>query len=191
MSEPVTALNGASFQGLVTVSESPRRGMITLRGDLEKLAATVTGISGTRMPDRGRFETAGDNLLAWMSPDELMLMLPAGRVPEALAELAETLSDTHHMAVEVTDARALFRLSGDEAAVRETLAKLAPVDFAPAAFPAGTFRRSRLAQIPAAFWAEAGGGCGVMCFRSVARYAFDALSAAADPGGRVGHFGES
>ena len=34
MSEPVSALNGASFEGLVTLTDRGPTGMITLRGDL-------------------------------------------------------------------------------------------------------------------------------------------------------------
>ncbi|MDF1856080.1 sarcosine oxidase subunit gamma family protein [Pseudooceanicola sp.] len=190
MSELLTPLLGKSYDGLVQVAELPRRGMITLRGDISTatMRNVTTGLTGTAMPGRGRVELAGDGMLAWMSPDELLLVLPADRVPRALERIAKDLASAHHLALDVSDARAMIRVSGADAAVRDTLAKLAPVDFSAKAFPAGSFRRSRLAQVPAAFWCAGAGDFGLICFRSVAEYAFSALSNAADPAGTVGHY---
>jgi len=190
MSEPVTPLAGAVFDGAVRVEEQPRRGMITLRGPHADpaFAEAVRGVCDLSVPATGTFTAEGDHLLTWMSPDELMLMLPPARVAEALLRLASDLSGQHHMAVEVTDARALFRVSGDGPAVRDALAKLAPVDFSADAFGPGRFRRTRLAQVPAALWCEADGSFGVMCFRSVAHYAFTALTVAAAKDARVGFY---
>lgn len=42
-----------------------------------------------------------------------------------------------------------------------------------------------MAQIPAAIWMEPDGTFGVICFRSVAEYAFDLLKTAAMPGSAV------
>jgi len=71
---------------------------------------------------------------------------------------------------------------------REVMAKLAPVDLAPAAFTPGMFRRTRMAQVPAAFWMPEEDVFRVVCFRSVAQYVFDLLSIAAQPGSEVGAF---
>ncbi|MEP2203837.1 MAG: sarcosine oxidase subunit gamma, partial [Tateyamaria sp.] len=67
-------------------------------------------------------------------------------------------------------------------------AKLAPVDLAPGQFTSGMFRRTRMGQVPAAFWLREDGVFEVICFRSVAQYMFDLLSVAAQPGSEVGHF---
>jgi sarcosine oxidase subunit gamma len=50
------------------------------------------------------------------------------------------------------------------------------------------FRRTRMGQVPAAFWLRDDGAFEVICFRSVARYMFDQLCVAAQPGSAVGHF---
>ena len=187
MSDPITPLNGASFQGFATVRECPRRGMITLRGDLSGPMGDIAAeLAETLVPRPGRIASAAGRTLGWMSPDELLLMVPPDEVPGALARIATALAGTHHLAAEVTDARALLRVEGEGA--REVMAKLMPVDFAPQAFQPGQLRRSRLAQVPAAVWAEEDGAFGVMCFRSVAAYVFAALSTAAEPGGEVGYF---
>ena len=76
----------------------------------------------------------------------------------------------------------------DAEARREVMAKLAPVDLAPASFTPGMFRRTRIAQVPAAFWMPQEGVFRVVCFRSVAQYVFDVLCVAAQPGSEVGAF---
>ena len=84
------------------------------------------------------------------------------------------------------NARAMVRLSGKGA--REVLAKLSPVDLAPGSFGPGDFRRTRVAQVAAAFWMEADESFRIVCFRSVAEYLFGVLKVAAQPGSEVGYF---
>ena len=81
--------------------------------------------------------------------------------------------------MEVSDARAVFRLTGDLDAAREVLAKLTPADLSPTAFGEGEVRRTKLGQVAAAFWIE-DGGITLVSFRSVAAYVFDLLSNAAE-----------
>ena len=75
-----------------------------------------------------------------------------------------------------------------EQAIREVLAKLSPADMRISALPVGRVRRTRLAQVPAAFWFTDDSEAVVICFRSVADYVFGLLSTAAQPGSEVGHF---
>ncbi|MGR3703526.1 MAG: sarcosine oxidase subunit gamma [Paracoccaceae bacterium] len=193
MSEPFSALNGASFQGLVTLRDCGPTGMITLRGDLAApaMAQALDKAMGLSMPTPRRIVATADGIrqVAWMSPDELLLILPYGQVSDALAALNTALAGTHHLAENVSDARALIAVTGPDAAVREVLAKLAPVDLHPDHFPQGEIRRTRLAQVAAAFWITEAGQAHVICFRSVAHYVFDLLSAAADPAAAVEYFG--
>lgn len=190
MSNTVSALDGATFAGIVSVEDAGLTGMITLRGDLSDagLRDAVTGLTGTDFPEARRAETAGDHAVCWMSPDELLIVLPYDSVGAALATLGEKLSGTHHLAVDVSDARAVIRLSGKAAALRETLAKLTPADMRSSSLPVGEMRRTRLAQVPAAFWFEDDGTAHVICFRSVARYVFGILRQSAEPGSEVGYF---
>lgn len=193
MSEPVSALNGASFQGLVTLRDCGPTGMITLRGDLatKPMAQALDKVMGLPLPAPRRIvaQTDGTRRVAWMSPDELLLIMPYEQVAEALAAVEAALAGTHHLAENVSDARALIAVTGPDAAMREVLAKLAPVDLHPGHFPQGEIRRTRLAQVAAAFWITEAGQAHVICFRSVAHYVFDLLSAAADPAAVVEYFG--
>ncbi|MEL7092076.1 MAG: sarcosine oxidase subunit gamma family protein [Pseudomonadota bacterium] len=180
MSEPVTALGGAQFTGTTTVTEAALTGMITLRGDLSaaKLKKAAKDATGLTLPSQGHIAQKGDAAIAWMSPDEVLLLCPYDRVGATVAAMSETLGDSFAMVVDVSDARAMFTLSGDATAV---LSKLAPVDVSDAAFPPGTFRRTRLAQVAAAFWRAEDDTYHVICFRSVAQYVFDILKNAAQP----------
>jgi sarcosine oxidase subunit gamma len=186
MSKAVSALQGASFEGFVKVEETGLRGMITLRGDLEsaEMAAAVKAATGADMPALRKVVTGDKGAVAWMSPDELLVVVDYATVNDSVAVLTEALSGVHALVANVSDARAVYRVSGDGS--RDALAKLAPVDFGKDAFGAGDIRRSRFAQVPAAVWGNADGSFEVICFRSVAQYVFDLLRVSAQKGGEVG-----
>lgn len=188
MSSAVSALNGASARGFVTVTEAGPRGMITLRGDLslKKLQNAATKLTGTAFPEQGRCVIEGESGIAWMSPDELLILCPYDQARDITERLVKAMGTTHHLAANVSDARAMFTLQGVD--IREALAKLTPADLSPAAFAPGQFRRSRVAQVPAAFWMNDDETLHLICFRSVAQYMFDLLNTASLPGSEVGYF---
>jgi len=181
MSDPVSALQGAKFDGFASIREIGPLGMITLRAnDLKSLENAIKAAVGTKLPTQRRIEIAGNRACGWMSQDEYLLVMPYPEVANALAALAKTLAGTHHLAVDVSDARAVFRLEGDLAT--DVLRKLTPVDldnFAP-----GELRRSRAAQVAVAFWKQ-DGGFTVVCFRSVAGYVMGLLTHSAMPGSEL------
>ena len=189
MYEPATATGGAGYSdGIASIRELPARGMISLRGDLSAAALrkAVTDAAGLGLPERGTLTIGADRAVAWMSPDELLLMCPYAGVPQALEQIGSRMAKMHGLAVNVSDARAVFAVAGPRA--REVIAKLAPVDMSPEAFTPGMFRRTRMAQVPAAFWMQEDGAVIVVCFRSVGQYMFDLLKTAAQPGSEVGLF---
>ena len=185
MSETVSALNHAEFDGVSHVSEIGLQGMITLRGDLsvKTITSAATKASGVSMPAMNTVKSDGSNGLCWMSPDELLVLCAYDDVGPVLTKMQKALDKTHALAVNVSDARAVFRVSGPNA--RDVMAKLCPVDFSPAAFKTGMFRRSRMAQVPAAFWMCDEQTFQIICFRSVADYVFELLKGAAQPGSEV------
>ncbi len=189
MSDAVSALSGAEYEGYVVVREVGLQGMVTLRGDLAatKVKSAVKKVAGVAVPDVWSVALSGDKGVAWMSPDEVMVMVPYSEAGATVAALDKALKGQHFLAVNVSDARAVFEVKG--AAVREVVAKLAPVDMAPEAFKPGQFRRTRFAQVAAAFWMVDEETVRVVCFRSVAEYMFNLLKDAAEPGGEVGFFG--
>jgi sarcosine oxidase subunit gamma len=187
MSEARSALPGAAFAGTVRIEEVGLRGMVTLRADLRaaKVRKAVKDAVGVDIPGTRKTALAGGRGALWMSPDELLVLHTDA--PATVAKLSKALEGVHHLAVEVSDARAVFRLTGDLDAAREVLAKLTPADLSPAAFVEGEVRRTKLGQVAAAFWIE-DDGITLVSFRSVARYVFDLLSNAAASGTEVGYW---
>lgn len=169
----------------VTITLAGPTGMITLRGDLATVSPACTALIGAAMPGVCKMTQGPGGSIVWMSPDEVLLVLPPAAVTPALAQIAETLEGQHHLAVDVSDARAMFSLAGPDA--RELLGKLTPADLRPAAFGPGTARRSQLGQVAAAFWMTDDATIHVVCFRSVGDYMQDLLRVSADAGS-VGHY---
>ena len=184
MSNAVSALQGASFDGYCKVEEAGLVGMITLRGDLSSagVAKAVKAATGADMPGQGEIIEGAKGRAGWMSPDELLLIVDHAKAADFVAAASKSLAKEHALVVNVSDARAVYRVTGD--AVREVLAKLSPADTA--AMVPGQLRRTRIAQIPAAFYLTDEKTAELICFRSVAQYAFDILKDAAMSGGEVG-----
>ena len=184
MSNSISQAN-APFEGYVTVSADAPMGMLTLRGDLSSkpfITALKKSVS-TDLPSACQITHDEKMSVAWMSPDELLILTPYDQVAGLQAKLQKALGKKHFLLADVSDARVSFTLSGDK--VREVIAKLAPVDLAPDHFAPGMFRRTRFGQISAAFWLLSETEVRVICFRSVAEFMFNQLSAAARPGSEV------
>ncbi len=184
LARPLMEGTADSGAGGLKLSVQPLRGMVTLRADLSDatVAKAVKDAVGSDMPG---VRKATDTAL-WMSPDELLLLCPYGEQADVVGKLTDALADTHHLAVDVSDARTLFRLEGDTA--REVLAKGAPVDLARGQFTVGDLRRTRISHVAAAFW-QSGEGPDVfeiICFRSYARYLWDWLEESSREGSMPG-----
>jgi len=182
MSDPVSALGGAVYDGFATVKEIGPLGMISLRvkADMPGLAEAIRGAVGTGVPAQRQIEFNGGKAAGWMSPDEYLLILPYEETGAALLALGSALQGQHHLAVVVSDARAVFRIEGDRA--DQVLAKLCPVDLPKLA--EGELRRTRAAQVAVAFCRQ-GDGFTLVCFRSVAGYVMGLLQHSAMPGSEL------
>ncbi len=159
-----------------TVTDVPPGGMILLRGSLADAAfAEVLTGCGISVPGTRQIVPCTVGQVGWMSPDELLVFCEATASADLALRLDAALSGQHALVLRVDDMRARFRIAGPGA--RGALAKLCPVDMARIA-PA-ELRRTRLAQIPAAFWTENGADFDLVCFQSVAGYARNVLTQAA------------
>lgn len=152
-------------------------GMVTIRADQGACGAVIAAAAGVALPTQGRITHEGGRSLGWMSPDELLLTLPADELPAVLSALEVALAGQHALVVDVSDMRAVFDITGPKAA--QVLAKLSPTDFA--TLPPDALRRSRAAQAAVAFW-RCGAGFRLVGFRSVADYLTTILTNAALPG---------
>ena len=173
------------FQGYVNVSQVMDQSMFTLRANLAstKIKAALQLAMSVALPKPGACATAGACTLAWMSPDELLIIAPSAEVQKLYSSLDTALIGLHVLLEDVSNARAKFILTG--AHVREVLAKLAPMDTHPAQFPVGSFNRTRFAQVAGAVFMEKDDMISLICFRSVQDYVFELFSAAAAHGSEV------
>lgn len=183
MSEAVSALEGKAYEGFAAVSEGGLQGMITLRGNLSgaKLKKAVKSVAGVEVPAPRRIAVRDGKGAGWMSPDELLILVPYDQARAAVEALSAALAGEHHLVADVSDARALFRISGPKAV--QVLMKLCPVDFPSLA--EGELRRTRAAQVAAALWKSGDDEYTLVSFRSVAAYVFGALEVSARPGSEL------
>ena len=182
MFDPTSALGGATFGGFAQIREIGPVGMISLRCDLADpaLAAAVKTITGNKLPKQRQIEMKDGKAAGWMSPDELLLILSYKDVAKAIDIISKKLFGVHHLAADVSDARAVFQVTGPKA--NDVLAKLCPADLS--ALGPNELRRTRAAQVAAAFWKE-GDGYTLVSFRSVAGYVMGLLEHSAAPGSEL------
>ena len=183
MSKAVSALGGVSHKGFAEVADAGLHGMITLRGDLAsaKMKKAVKAATGTTMPAPRRIVIEGRKAAAWMSPDELLILVPYAAAQETVATLEKALEGEHHLAADVSDARAVFTIKGARA--DQVLMKLCPVEMAGLA--EGEIRRTRAAQVAAAFWKSGPEEFTLVSFRSVAGYVMGLLETSARAGSAI------
>mgnify|MGYP003482388027 FL=1 len=178
-----SAPGGVVPTGFAEIVEASLRGMITLRGDLasKKLAAAVKAATGTAVPGPRRIVLKGDKGAAWMSPDELLILVPYAGVAEAMAALEKALGAEHALVADVSDARATFAIRGPKA--DQVLRKLSPADLD--TLTQVEIRRTRIAQVAGAFWRSGPEEFTLVTFRSVAAYVMALLETSARPGSEL------
>ncbi len=163
---------------IATIEPAGPQGMVSLRADLSDtaVARAVKAATGCALPGPRRIVAAGGKAAAWMSPDELLLLVPHDDAPGVTAGLAKALAGIHHLATEVSDARAMFAIRG--AGADDVVAKLCPADME--RLPEGEIRRTRAAQVAAALWRSGEDEISLVAFRSVAGYVERLLEVAAE-----------
>lgn len=159
-------------------------GQVTLRADLSvsAVAKVLTEVTGLEMPGTLKVTQNGAARAVWMSPDELLLLVSDAAA--CVAQLTEALEGHHHMALDVSDARTVLRLTGDS--VGEVLAKGVPCDVSDHGCPPGTARRTHLAGLAVGLWRLDDKTWEVVCFRSFAHHLEAWLATAATEGAQVG-----
>jgi glycine cleavage system aminomethyltransferase T len=126
----VSALEWGGGRGLVEVREMGLQGMVSLRADLSKAAGAVKKVTGARCRAARGVSAGKACTVAWMSPDELLILCDHDAADQIVAELGSGAEGQHHLAVNVSDARAMFSLTGEAGALRDVLAKITPADMA-------------------------------------------------------------
>lgn len=167
-------------EALATVSRMDGIGMITLRGDMARIGQVAASVLGADVPQQRQICLHKDHHIGWMSPDELLCLLPAARLAGALEAMQTDLTEDHALVVDVSDARVVFDVTGPHA--DDVVAKLSPADLT--RLGDDELRRTRTAQVAAAFW-RIEAGFRIISFRSTADYLKTVLENAALPGSQL------
>jgi len=195
MSKPEfrSALAGvAPKDGLaIAISEVNDLGMIDVRGDAADRAfrTAFKKVIGCDVPAKPRTSIAAkDSEVLWLSVDQWLVLVPRRQVKDTVSALRSALRDIHSLAIDLSDARTIIRLEGED--VREILMKGAPVDLTLPEFGVGSVRRLRLGDVAALVHIRAlnPGVIDLYVFRSYARFAWDWVEATAGESARVGLF---
>ena len=182
----VSALSAARTRDtIIGIDDTGPRGQVTLKGNLAStgLAAAVREVASVDVPNVWRAAWEGERGAVWMAPDELLLLLPYAEAPAAVARLDEMLAGHHCLAVDVSDMRAILRLTGPLAG--EVLAKGVPCDLRDRAFPPGSARRTTTAGIAVALWRREAELWEIAAFRSHAHHLMAFMEDGARPGSEV------
>jgi len=181
-------------QGLsIALKEIDDRGMIDVRGlaSDDRFTAAVKEVLGFELPLTPRTSAKqGDISAFWLSIDQWLVTLPRADVRSFHARLSTTLEEVHSLVVDMSDARTILRLEGDN--VREVLNKATSVDFTGSDMVEGAVRRLRYAEIAAMVHVISTDPdvVDLYVFRSYADYAWNYLLATAKEAARIKLFGK-
>ena len=125
------------------------RGQIIVRGntDLPKFADAIERVLGLRPPVKPTTAVGGADFprLLWLGPDEWLVLTEDALKETTLEQLTETLVGQHFQVVDVSDARAVFGLTGPRA--RNVLEKGCPLDLHSRVFGAGRSTRTVVGRV--------------------------------------------
>ncbi len=127
--------------------EEVNLGMIDLRGDLgdKKFVSAVKKALGVTLPSKPRRSVHKNDVdCLWLSPDQWLITCAPEQKAALLSALKKALGSIHSLAVDVSHARCVLRLTGDCA--RETLMKGSSVDLSTKECDAGYVRRLLFAE---------------------------------------------
>jgi sarcosine oxidase, subunit gamma len=176
----------------ISIREITSRGMIDVRGLTtdRKFMSAAKSVLGFDLPKAPRTSASfGDIKALWLSPDQWLILCNGDKANDLHTELVKELGNTHSLAVNVSDMRAVIRLEGE--GVRETLMKGSSLDLTDGSYTPGTVRRLRFAEIAALLHVVEDTVIDLYVFRSYADYTWEFLLKAARKGSEVRLFSNS
>ena len=200
MSEPRTASplahrsdRGGALGLSVRMREVGDRAMIDMRGltSERKFMAGAQDVLGFALPKSPRTSASADDVTAlWLSVDQWLITAERSRGRTLADALQEKLRGSHCLIADMSDARAIFRLEGDN--VREVLNKGSSVDFTSGRHGAGSVRRILFGQCAAMVHvvSEQPDVVDFYVFRSYADHAWRYLLATAREAAHIRLFGK-
>ena len=154
----------------VSMSESPHRVLLELRGDpgSKVFLAAVEQATGLALPIKSPDSAvAGTRAALWLGPDRWLIVAP-GEDDSFGDALRLALAEIHHAVTEVSDSFATIRLAGPN--TRDVLAKGCTLDLHPRTFAAGHVAQSTLAKAQVILHQPRDGIFEIYTRRSIAEY---------------------
>jgi sarcosine oxidase, subunit gamma len=172
----------------IVIEELRDRGMIDLKGDPAEpgFLDAVKAVLGLDLPLVPRSSvTSGATTVLWLSTDQWLIVLPYAGSEQMTERLHAALAPFHALAVDLSDARSIFRIAGLGA--REVVMKGASVDLTHTDCVVGTVRRFNFADLAAMVhvMSDRPETLDLYVFRSVGSYVRRFLDTAARPDARL------
>jgi sarcosine oxidase subunit gamma len=172
----------------IVIEELRDRGMIDLKGDPAEpgFLDAVRAVLGLDLPLVPRSSvTSGATTVLWLSTDQWLIVLPYAGSEQMTERLHAALAPFHALAVDLSDARSIFRIAGLGA--REVVMKGASVDLTHTDCVVGTVRRFNFADLAAMVhvMSDRPETLDLYVFRSVGSYVRRFLDTAARPDARL------
>lgn len=164
--------NAKAAEAGVVMREMPFARYINVRGDVQgPLNAEIKKLTGLALPDKPNTYHQNDKediQIAWLGPDEWMVIASREGLPGFEQQLREALPEEHMAITDVSHGYTAISIQGEHA--RDLLAKGTPVDVSPEGLPAGAFVQTLLGKSAVMIWAESVDTLGVIVRRSFAEY---------------------
>ena len=156
-------------------------GMISLRADLsdKKFQNIIKDVFKINVPNKLEFTSNKNLYIAWISPNELLLISKnLNEVTKLIKSIEDSLKGIEALVLDVSSSRTVFSIKGS--LWRELLAKGTPINLRPNKFTSSSFRRTRLGQVSTAFWMVKTDQIYIVCGRSFQEFFFKWLCNAAN-----------
>lgn len=166
---------------LFNISALDQFGMLTVRAEINnrKFQKIIKDSFKLKVPSRLKISSNKNFFLAWMSPNEIMLIAKnQHEIKSIKSSIENDLAGLETLVLDVSSSRTIFSVNGYF--WRELLAKGSPINLFPSEFNSGSFRRTRLGQVSTAFWMIKEDEIYVLCGQSYKNFFFKWLCNAAD-----------
>ena len=166
---------------LFNISALDQFGMLTVRAEIKnrKFQKIIKDFFKLRVPSRLKISTNKNFFLAWMSPNEILVITKnQDEIKTIKSNIENDLEKMEALVLDVSSSRTIFSIKG--CFWRELLAKGSPINLFPSEFNSNSFRRTRLGQVSTAFWMVKPDQIFILCGRSYDKFFFNWLCNAAD-----------
>ena len=160
---------------VISIEEVLDFGIVTVKANFSdtRICSLLEKTVGAKLPKTGKILIGKKISIAWMSPDEFAILVKYDDGDKISKKIAGKMKNFHHLCVNVSDSRQCFKMVGK--GWREVLSKGAPIDLNPEVFGAGSFRRTRIANMAVSIWTTNPREAYIFCQRSVGNFLFNWL----------------